>query len=170
MDRTNRLRRVGTLCCHFARNYAYYKAGWDNDVLKVKDQFWVTLNGNFIDICVLEWYKLFGDYKDKHHWKKVMSHDQTFKTRMFEALNIKQGDLDKVHDSIKSYRDKFIAHLDSEEIMHIPELEHALRMVFFYYAEVKKICDSTSDWPKSLKAFYQQNFNNAIKEYDRQTY
>ena len=68
MERNKRLRRVGILCCHFARNYAYYNAGWSSKGLKVKDQFWVSLNSNFIDISVIEWCKLFGDYKDKHHF------------------------------------------------------------------------------------------------------
>jgi hypothetical protein len=120
-------------------------------------------------MCVLEWCKLFGDYKDQHHWRKVMNHDQTFKARMFESLSIKQTDLDKVHDNIKSYRDKFVAHLDSEEIMNIPILEDALRMVIFYYSEVKKICDSTSDWPENLETFYEAHFNSALKQYNQQS-
>ncbi|HEY9135886.1 MAG TPA: hypothetical protein VIM85_08835 [Pseudomonadales bacterium] len=169
MDKTKRLRRVGILCCHFARNYAYYKAGWNNGDLKVKDQFWVSLNSNFIDIAVLEWYKLFGDYKDKHHWKKVMHDDQCFKTRMFEELGIKQADLDKIHGSVKSYRDKFVAHLDSEETMNIPRLEDALRMVYFYYSEVQKICDSTADWPKNLEDFYKEHFEKAKDQYESKT-
>jgi hypothetical protein len=70
MDSTKRLRRVGILCCHFAMNYGYYKAGWEQSDFTVKDQFWISLNNNFIDISVLEWCKLFGDYKGKHHWKK----------------------------------------------------------------------------------------------------
>lgn len=170
MDRTKRLRRVGILCCHFARNYAYYKAGWENGHFKVKDQFWVSLNGNFLDISVLEWYKLFGDHKDKHHWKKVMRHDQTFKNSMFESLNITQTDLDEVYGSIKSYRDKFVAHLDSEETGNIPKLDDALHMVSFYYSEVKKICDSTADWPETLEEFYEEHFNKAVSQYDQQTW
>jgi len=169
VDVTKRLRRVGILCCHFARNYACYKAGWNDGGLKVKDQFWISLNGNFIDISVLEWYKLFGDYKDKHHWKKVMHRDQAFKARMFKELNIKQTDLDKVHGSIKSYRDKFVAHLDSEETMNIPMLEEAFRMVCFYYSEVKKICNSTADWPDTLEDFYEEHFTKATSQYDEQT-
>ena len=169
MDRNKRLRRVGILCCHFTRNYAYYKAGWKNNDLQVKDQFWISLNSNFLDISVIEWCKLFGDYKDKHHWKKIMYLDKSFKVRMFKSINIKQADLDRVHGSIKLYRDKFVAHLDSEKDMNFPELEEALRMVFFYYSEVKNICDSTADWPESLENFYEEHFNRAICQYAQQT-
>ena len=98
-----------------------------------------------------------------------MHDDQTFKDRMFESINIKQTDLDRVHSTIKSYRDKFVAHLDSEETMNIPELEDALRMIFFYYSEVKTICGSTADWPESLENFYEEHFNKAIKQYEQQT-
>lgn len=167
MERTKRLRRAGILCCHFIRNYAYYKSGWKNGELKVNDQFWVAINGNFLDLCVLEWYKLFGNYKDKHHWKKVMRHDQTFKPRMFETLDIKQTDLDKVHGSIKSYRDKFVAHLDSDEIMNIPRLDDAFQMVVFYYSELKSLCTSTADWPDNLEVFYKEHFEKGASQYEK---
>lgn len=34
------------------------------------------------------------------------------------------------------YRDKFIAHLDSDEVMNIPGLDIAKKAVWFYYAYV----------------------------------
>ncbi len=168
MDRTIKLRRVGKQCCHFVRNYAYYKAGWDRAGFKVKDQFWTSLNGNFLDVAVLEWLKLFGDFKDKHHWKKIMHSDPSFKQRMFDEVDIQQDDLDKIHISIKSYRDKFVAHLDSEEVMRIPKLEEGLHLVFFYYSEVKEICDNTSDWPESIEEFYQEHFKKGLAQYASQ--
>ena len=169
MNKTKRLRRVGILCCHFTRNFAYYKAGSECEQPERREQFWLSVNSNFIDISVLEWCKLFGDYKDKHHWKKIMSHDMDFKQRMFDELKIKQTDLDKVHGSIKSYRDKFVAHLDSEEKMNIPLLGEALKMVFFYYSEVKRICESTNDWPPSLEEFYEKRFKEAVSLCNKDT-
>ncbi len=53
--------------------------------------------------------------------------------------------------------------------MNIPELDEALRMVFFYYSEVKNICDSTADWPERLENFYEEHFNKAIRQYAQQT-
>jgi hypothetical protein len=165
MDRTTRLRRVGLLCCHFARNLAYYKSGWGNGDLKVKEQFWVSINSNFLDMAVLEWCKLFGDYKDKHHWKNITHTDSKFKERMFEELKIKQTDLDLIHGSIKSYRDKFVAHLDSELTMKIPKISEGLEMVCFYYKEVKSLCDKTSDWPESLESFYKEHYEKGLAQY-----
>lgn len=165
MDRETRLRRVGILCCHFARNLAYYKSGCDGEDIKAQDQFWISINGNFLDIAVLEWCKLFGDYKDKHHWKKVAHTDSQFKERMFEELQIKQTDLDRIHGSIKAYRDKFVAHLDSEETMNIPKISEGFEMVCFYYKEVKSLCNRISDWPESLESFYKKHYEIGLKQY-----
>ncbi len=167
MDRTKRLRRVGRLCCHFVRNYAYYKAGWHDDKLKSNDQFVVSLNGNFLDICVLEWCKLFGDHSDKHHWKKIMGSDPTFKQRMFDQLNINQTDLEITYKSFRAYRDKYIAHLDSDEVFKIPEVSKGLNIVYFYYNEVKALCESIIDWPNSIEDFYNEHYQKALKHYDK---
>lgn len=166
MNRTKKLRRVGKLCCHFVRNYAFYKAGWDDHEFKIKDQFWISLNGNFLDICVLEWCKLFGDHKDKHHWKRVMNADSDFKLRMFESLSINQTDLDRINGGFRSYRDKFVAHLDSDEVMHIPKVSEGFDLVRFYYDEIKEECDDTSDWPADLNELYQSYYNNGLIHYD----
>ncbi|HKI44605.1 MAG TPA: hypothetical protein VKA08_04635, partial [Balneolales bacterium] len=72
MNENQRLRRVALLCAHFMRNLAYYRAGWGDGALKKKTEFWITVNGNFYDICVLEWCKLFADKNDKHCWLKLI--------------------------------------------------------------------------------------------------
>src|SRR5271165_4315169 len=69
INRTERLRRVLVLCCYFVQNLAFYRAGWDNKIFRrYRSQFWVTANGNFLDHCVLEWCKLFGDERGEHYW------------------------------------------------------------------------------------------------------
>ncbi|GAB2915213.1 hypothetical protein [Rheinheimera gaetbuli] len=165
MDRTKRLRRVGLLCCHFVRNYAYYKAGWNEKGFKSKDQFWISLNGNFLDICVLEWCKLFGDHNDHQHWKKVMNPHKDFKEKMFNSLNINQTELDRINGSFRSYRDKFVAHLDSEETASIPKVSEGLPLVYFYYEEVKAICERTTDWPDNLEDFFKEHYEIGLSKY-----
>jgi hypothetical protein len=61
MSRQNRLRRVLILCCSFARNLACYRIGRRSEYLhlmkpeqKPTFNFWRVVNGNFIDMCVLE--------------------------------------------------------------------------------------------------------------------
>lgn len=51
---------------------AYYRAGWKDKKLILGGNFWTGINGNCLDIAVLEWCKLFADRKDPHHWKKIV--------------------------------------------------------------------------------------------------
>src|SRR4029434_10474685 len=120
MKSRKKLRRAALLCCHFVRNLAYYRAGFHDGTFKGDNEFWATVNGDFLDICVLEWCKLFGDYSEKHHWKRVVQYAKQFTTGMFSALGISQDDLDQCWKSIRSYRNKFVAHLDNEDTMNIP--------------------------------------------------
>lgn len=97
-----------------------------------------------------------------------MRKDATFKERMLASTNMRKTDLDRIHGSIKSYRDKFVAHLDSEETMNIPTLGEALKLASFYYAEVRNLCSSTQDWPQSLDAFYDEHFKLGAAQYAKQ--
>ena len=148
------------LCCHFARNYAYYLAGWDGKKTKATNEFWATAQNNFIDIAVLEWLKLFGDHNDKHHWKKVVEGRKSFKTDMLATCKITEDELKYCRESIKEYRDKFIAHLDSEEAMHIPELNIPLIVVKYYYSYVAKELGAAGlrNLPEDIERYYQQCF------------
>jgi hypothetical protein len=133
MTRRQRLRRVGILCCHFLRNLAFYKAGWRKRELRFKDQFWVNVSGNFIDLCVLEWCKLFGDKRGQHYWQKVVTDQTAFLCDLLHAVGQTEGEFDSYIEEMKTYRDKFIAHLDSEEVMNIPKLRVARTSVSFLY-------------------------------------
>ncbi len=164
-----RLRRVGLLCCHFARNCAYYKAGWDGKKTKATNDFWVTVQGNFIDISVLEWLKLFGDHNDKHHWKKVVDDREAFKTEMLNKCSITEDELVNCRKSFKEYRDKFVAHLDYEETMYIPELNIALAVVKYYYCYVAKELGMSGlqNLPQDIEFYYQKCFADSEKHFGK---
>ena len=86
MDIVTRLRRTNLLCCHFARNLAYYRAGWDIKRPKFTNEFWATVNGNCLDTCVLEWCKLFGNRNDDHHWHQLADCKDKFREEMFAKV------------------------------------------------------------------------------------
>ena len=115
MTSRQRLRRVGTLCCHCLRNLAFYMAGWRDGALKIKGQFWVNANGNFLDIAVLEWCKLFADTSGKHFWRKIISDSDGFWEGLLRELGLSEAQFDDYVTQMRTYRDKFVAHLDSEE-------------------------------------------------------
>lgn len=169
MKREKRLRRVGLLCCHFVRNYAYYRASWDGEKTKATNEFWATVQGNFLDIAVLEWLKLFGDHNDKHHWRKVVTDTDAFRKAMLKACSMDKSDLVDLRDSIKTYRDKFIAHLDSEETMYIPELDRALALVKYYYGYITDELGikGLGNLPDDIEAYYQNCFTDSENSFGK---
>lgn len=133
MTRRPLLRRVGILCCHFLRNLAFYKAGWRNGELMAKDQFLVNANGNFLDICVLEWCKLFRDAGGEHYWRKVITDQDSFFVALLQFLKLSRAEFEAYVKEMRTYRDKFVAHLDAEKVVHPPKLRTARKSVSFLY-------------------------------------
>ena len=170
MTRRQHLRRAGILCCHFLRNLAFYRAGRRKGKLIFKDQFWVNANGNFLDICVLEWCKLFGDKRGQHYWRKVVTNQVAFLANLLHAVGQTEVEFDAYVEEMRSYRDKFVAHLDSEEVMSIPKLRIARMSVFFFYDyllanEEKDSC--FHDAPPKAACFYKQFSSQGRRIYSK---
>ena len=81
-------------CCVriFARNMAYYRAGHAR-LTKSSPQFWISVDGNFIDIVVIEWCKLLGDRKGKHFWANVVGDPSRFEAAMLSHLGMTASEL-----------------------------------------------------------------------------
>jgi|HubBroStandDraft_6_1064221.scaffolds.fasta_scaffold00038_41 hypothetical protein len=176
VNRTERLRRVLTLCCYFMQNLAYYRAGWSpNKVFARHDsQFWVTANGNFLDHCVLEWCKLFGDEKGEHYWGRIVSDPPAFEKGLLSALGITAVEFGAHIDKIRRYRDRFVAHLDSDKVMNIPDLQVAKESVVFYQKyilnEEAQAADLLGPVPSlnpcyDLNSLYERRLAEARREY-----
>jgi hypothetical protein len=133
MTRIKRLRRTLILCCHCLRNLAFYNAGPRNAAPRPKKQFWVNVGDNFLDIAVLEWCKLFADSRGKHFWRKTISDPAAFWDGLLQKLGQSEAQFDDFVNQMRTYRDKFVAHLDSEEVMHIPRLDVAINSVVYLY-------------------------------------
>ena len=170
MTRKQRLRRVGILCCHCLRNLAFYKVGWRRGSLVFRDQFWVNVNGNFLDICVLEWCKLFGDSRGKHYWQKVISNPTTFFNGLLHKLDMTKTEFDTYVNEIRTYRDKFVAHLDLEEVMYIPRLTGVQKSVSYLYDYLRAHEDEGDffvDAPAKASAFYARFTREGKSVYEK---
>jgi hypothetical protein len=168
MKRRDRVRRVLILCSHFLRNLAFYRAGWRRRVAIRKTQFWVTANGNFLDHCVLEWCKLFADDRGKHHWRKVVTDQDNFIAGLLNSVRLTAVEFEAYADEMRRYRDKFIAHLDLDEVMYIPKLRLARQCVTYLYEHVLANEDDGDFFPEApLRAarFYQLFANEASGVY-----
>ena len=153
----------------FCEELCLLSGSWDGKKTKATNEFWATVQCNFIDIAVLEWLKLFGDHNDKHHWKKIIEDRETFKKEMLSSCKITEDELAKSRDSIKEYRDKFIAHLDSEEVMHIPVLDTPLALVKYYYSCVANELNEKRlrNLPKDIDNYYQECFQAAENHFGK---
>lgn len=149
MTRRKRVRRVLILCCHFLRNLAFYKSGWRGRTPLRREQFWVTTNGNFLDHCVLEWCKLFGDPRSKHHWRKVVTDQAAFFADLLRTLKLTEAQFEAYIEEMRTYRDKFVAHLDLDETMHIPRLRLARRSVAYLHDYVLAHEDDGGFFPEA---------------------
>jgi hypothetical protein len=166
MTRRERIRRVAILCCHCLRNLAFYKAGWrDGEFIHKKpSQFWINVNGNFIDICVLEWCKLFGLKRDEHYWEKVITDRASFFDGLIKLLSLSKDEFEAYVQEVRSYRDKFIAHLDSEKVMNIPKqlliVQQSASYLYDYLLANEDEGNFFPDTPASASSFY----NRSLKE------
>jgi hypothetical protein len=171
MLRNERLRRVLMLCGSFVRNLAYYRAGWSEEhrhLLGMNNgDFWRVVNGNFIDTCVLEWCKLFGEKKGEFHWKKIVSNPVSFKAGLLLQAGLDEYAFNKEINTFRQYRDKWVAHLDTERTGFIPALEVAKKAVWFYYARVKQEAESRElvEFTRELDRAYEQCEREAKEVY-----
>lgn len=170
MRDVKRLRRVLILCVHCARNATYYRQGWSGARAKFNGQLLITTNANFIDIAVLEWCKLFGDTKGKHYWAKVVDDSAGFKRRLLAEIGKTEAEFHAFIKHVREYRDRFLAHLDDDERMKIPELNVIIASTSFLYRylmsnEARGIVidgDPSLDrniaaWSQEAKEFYERN-------------
>ena len=113
--------------------------------------------------------KLFGDYNnDKHHWKNIINDCNQFKIKMLSDCSISDKELTNIRGQIKDYRDKFIGHLDSDGVMHIPYLNSALKLVYFYYNEIIKelSVNKPQELPADIESYYEKCFNESKCYFD----
>lgn len=168
MNTELRIRRSALLCCHFIRNLSYYRAGWINHQVKFpRNEIWATINNNFLDVAVLEWCKLFADGRAKHCYKKVVLEPSNFLPQLLFDYGGTLSEWDGFLKLMRAYRDKFIAHLDSDLTMNIPKMDLAEFSVHYFYDTIKaeqngEIFDSL---PYNLKEYASSCEKTASKSY-----
>jgi hypothetical protein len=163
LTRQKLLRRVALLSVHFARNLAYYRAGHGR-LTRSSAQFWINVDGNFIDMALIEWCKLLADPKGKHYWANVVNDPSRFEGVMLGRLDMTGADFSAYVRGVRKYRDKFVAHLDDQAVMDIPTLETAYTAAKFYYRHVMQHEAAAEDvfgLPANLANYYDHCFGEA---------
>jgi hypothetical protein len=174
-----RRRRIVLLCCTFMRNLAFHRAGREAEPQREllipehpQGAFWREVHGNFFDICVLDWCKLFADHDGQHHWQRVVDNLGRFEPDLYAELGVTADEFATLVKNIKHYRDKFVAHLDKERTMLLPDLEVAERAIAFLHERLLQQADIYEGWlglPTTAEQFkqgYAQAFSEAQRAYD----
>jgi hypothetical protein len=121
LTRNERLRRVLILGRDFIRNIGYVRgaqkhpAGWKEPPLHSAVNFYRIAHNNALDMCVLDWCKLFGDDKTKapaswgkHFWGKIVSDPACFEAELLQSLNVSAADFEAYRIEMRTYRDRFV--------------------------------------------------------------
>jgi hypothetical protein len=134
------------------RNLALHRAGLQAEVREYllnpnhpQGEFWVQAHGNFLDACVLEWWKLFADYNGEHHWHRVVDDRACFGRDLY-ATRVSRVEFNKTIADVERYRNKFVAHLDEEREMDCPDLEAAKKAVVFLHERLAQLIASREEW------------------------
>jgi hypothetical protein len=158
LPREVRIRRAMVCCCAIIRNVAYYQGGWREGQRLFDSNIERTISGNFIDMAVLEWCKLFGESRhEPQHWQRVLlgiEQRRSFKGGLLKSLNQSSIQWNKHCESCIRYRSDFIAHLGSEHRMHLPFVDPLRKSAAFYY-EFLQMSEMTDANPADIEQFYE---------------
>jgi hypothetical protein len=167
------------LCCSFMRNLAFHRAGMQREVqfnlfalVHPQGAFWREAHGNFFDICVLEWCKLFADRDrkswSKHHWRRVVNEPDRFGEDLCTTLGVPAAEFDDLIAKVKDYRDRFVAHRDEDQMAHLPMLELPKKAIAFLHEQLAREAPSLQDWQRqgllTTAEQLDQGFTQAFRE------
>jgi len=166
MDNRARVRRTAKLCLACLRGIAYYRAGENHKDKWVKEDFWRHNNSNSIDMSVIDWCKVFGDPKAEHYWRKSVADPDGLFLQLLGAANISESEFDDYIKKMREYRDKFLAHLDNENVMHVPYLDIATATAVFLYNHLVQGGSYLQNvTPSDAQKFFNSRLRYAGKKY-----
>jgi len=169
VTKEDRVRRAALLCVHQTRNLAYYRAASSAFPNWRWSEYWRTCVGNLYDTSVLEWCKIFGSAKEKHHWLSLVADRKIFKQRLLAEVKLDETQFEAIRKKMLRYRNTFIAHLDSDNTMILPEMNEAREAIVFFYSDLKQ--NYVADWifrglPDNMTDYFDASFAEAIPIYE----
>ncbi len=142
MTELDKVHRIAQLTLSCIANIACYRAGWNGEVsppvLRNKVDFWVRANGNFLDVATLNWCILFAEeQKGKHDWKKAFLTKTDLDSNLYHSLKTNKEEFQQNLDDVKTYRDKYLAHLDNPSLIFYPKTEFLLSSASYLFKLLK---------------------------------
>ena len=96
-----------------------------------------------------------------------MADETAFQHGLFQHLNCTEVQFESYKDGVKTYRDKFVAHLDNQNTAQIPSLNHAkdsTHYLFNYLINNEQIDNCFHDAP-AIENYYNESFAEAERVY-----
>lgn len=93
---------------------------------------------------------------------------KAFKSSLLYHLGATESEFEQEIKNVRHYRDKFVAHLDSEEVMHIPKLDIFYESVVFYYKQAfsEITLDAFQGFPLDFEKRYQDEVTAVRRIYE----
>ena len=136
-----RIRRTFQLANHCISNIAAYKANWRKNAMNeselvVNRSFWKRANGNFLDIAVLEWCKVFSERNGEHHWSRIFKLRQDWMREFLQHMGMSQKEFHAELQRVLKYRNKYVAHLEPIP-MKYPSVDFLLQSISYLYEKIR---------------------------------
>jgi len=113
-------------------NVAYYRSGRQNGHKLFRGEPYSQFNANCFFLVHLEWCKLFGnENQEKHHWCKLVSDKEKFKTGLLCVLDYDDDTYTKFQNKILKVRNKLVAHQDKYEKIYSANFDQVITSVSY---------------------------------------
>ena len=109
------------------------------------------MNGNFLDIAVLEWCKLFAEKNGKHHWSCTFKDKTEWKKKLFASMDMSQSKFKEELKLVSDYRNKFVAHSDDPVAMNYPYTNFMLKSASYLHDYLK----TSSETKRFFVGYYE---------------
>jgi len=151
---------------------------------QLKQNFWIYISNNHMEMAVLEWCKLFGANAEHLHWSKVFKDKDGFREHILNSVQMDKTQWCKYWTELTDYRNKRVSHFDPDfRPIRYPRLEPAFKAVVACYQYVLNKLESYSidhNYPPSLEEYsdrlmeqalvFAERAYNATKNLDEKVY
>jgi hypothetical protein len=127
----------------FVAHLAYHRGLWAvRNRIKNHKAFWATTIQSHLELALINWCKVFGSERQDIHWTKTTTgNTEDLRNRMLSKTGFTENERKGYQTKIRDFRDKFVAYLDMDGVMHggLPDFDPALQVAYAYEEWAKAI-------------------------------
>jgi hypothetical protein len=147
----------------FVRHLAYYRQIRKHSIKP--SSFWASTSNAHLEAAVSDWCKAFGSPKSNStHWHHIPIEGKEKTLEQFRQVIYKvisQSDWEKYHEEMLDFRNKYVSHLETDNIPIVPLLDNSLKVAFAYDDWIRDITSEDSLDVISMKQLYEKCLKEA---------